>query len=339
MHYDDLTGMLYMLFTSNGTFQKMVTVDPALGKLTVGDFVGEVIEEDWSYIADMFIGLVYVENMPEEPEQPEEPEEMLVDFVAANTNLDAGNINLNFFVLLSDNIVNNPNAEVHFTVNGETTVVPMNEAVINIKDGVTRYRFTCELAVKQMADEVLAEVYVDGEPVGESATYSIKKFCESTLVNNADDEKLIAVVKAMMNYGAYAQIHFGYNVENLTNEALSEDDKVLGAVDASAFKHDVSGSEDGITALSADLLIEFETTIRVYFQLTGDKTIDEYTFTSEEWILLAVATVVSFLVSVLVIRFLMAFIKKHSFKPFGWYRIALGIVVLLVLWFAPQVLK
>ncbi len=61
-------------------------------------------------------------------------------------------------------------------------------------------------------------------------------------------------------------------------------------------------------------------------------------FTSEEWILLAVATVVSFLVSVLVIRFLMAFIKKHDFKPFGWYRIALGIVVLLVLWFAPQLL-
>ena len=52
------------------------------------------------------------------------------------------------------------------------------------------------------------------------------------------------------------------------------------------------------------------------------------TFSSEEWILLGVATVVSFLVSLLVIRGLMAFIKKHSFKPFGWYRIVLGAVVL-----------
>ena len=52
------------------------------------------------------------------------------------------------------------------------------------------------------------------------------------------------------------------------------------------------------------------------------------TFTGKEWILLAVATVVSFGVSLLVIRGLMAFIKKHSFKPFGWYRIALGAVVL-----------
>ena len=63
------------------------------------------------------------------------------------------------------------------------------------------------------------------------------------------------------------------------------------------------------------------------------------TFTSQEWILLAVATVVSFVVSVLVIRLLMAFIKKHDFKPFGWYRIALGIVVLLVLVFAPQLFQ
>ena len=37
----------------------------------------------------------------------------------------------------------------------------------------------------------------------------------------------------------------------------------------------------------------------------------------------------SFGVSLLVIRGLMAFIKKHSFQPFGWYRIALGAVVLL----------
>ena len=36
----------------------------------------------------------------------------------------------------------------------------------------------------------------------------------------------------------------------------------------------------------------------------------------------------AFLVSVLVIRFLLGYIRKHDFKVFGWYRIALGIVVL-----------
>lgn len=56
--------------------------------------------------------------------------------------------------------------------------------------------------------------------------------------------------------------------------------------------------------------------------------LDKVSFSSEEWMLLAIATVVSFVVSLLVIRGLMAFIKKHSFKPFGWYRIVLGAVVL-----------
>lgn len=47
-----------------------------------------------------------------------------------------------------------------------------------------------------------------------------------------------------------------------------------------------------------------------------------------ELLLLLIGIVVSFLVSVLVIDFLMNFVKKHSFSIFGIYRIALGIVVL-----------
>ena len=45
--------------------------------------------------------------------------------------------------------------------------------------------------------------------------------------------------------------------------------------------------------------------------------------------LLLVGMVVSFIVSLLTIRFLMDFVKRHDFKPFGIYRIALGALVLL----------
>lgn len=54
-----------------------------------------------------------------------------------------------------------------------------------------------------------------------------------------------------------------------------------------------------------------------------------FDFAAMELVLLIIGTVVSFLVSVFVLRFLMGYIKKHDFKVFGWYRIALGIVVLL----------
>ncbi|MBQ7011614.1 MAG: undecaprenyl-diphosphate phosphatase [Clostridia bacterium] len=48
------------------------------------------------------------------------------------------------------------------------------------------------------------------------------------------------------------------------------------------------------------------------------------------WIVLAVASVVAFAVSMAAIKFLMDFVKKHSFEAFGWYRIVLGAVVIIV---------
>ena len=51
--------------------------------------------------------------------------------------------------------------------------------------------------------------------------------------------------------------------------------------------------------------------------------------TGNEIMVLVTGMVTAFIVSVIVIRFLMGYIKKHDFKVFGWYRIVLGAVVLL----------
>ncbi len=53
-----------------------------------------------------------------------------------------------------------------------------------------------------------------------------------------------------------------------------------------------------------------------------------FAFTSMEAAILLVGTVVAFLVSLVIIKFLMNYIKKHDFKIFGWYRIVIGLVVL-----------
>lgn len=52
-------------------------------------------------------------------------------------------------------------------------------------------------------------------------------------------------------------------------------------------------------------------------------------FSGSELAALAVAMITAFIVSVLVIKFLLSYIKKHDFKVFGWYRIVLGLVVIL----------
>lgn len=54
-----------------------------------------------------------------------------------------------------------------------------------------------------------------------------------------------------------------------------------------------------------------------------------FAFSSGELMILLIGMAVAFVVSIIVIKFLMGYIKKNNFKVFGWYRIVLGIVVLL----------
>jgi len=52
-------------------------------------------------------------------------------------------------------------------------------------------------------------------------------------------------------------------------------------------------------------------------------------FATDEFLLLAIGMIVAFLVSIVAIKFLMSYIRRHDFKVFGWYRIVLGAAVLL----------
>ena len=55
----------------------------------------------------------------------------------------------------------------------------------------------------------------------------------------------------------------------------------------------------------------------------------------EETVVLLVGTFVSFVVSVLAIKFLLSYLKKNDFTAFGWYRIILGII-LIGYWFIVE---
>ncbi|MBS7182234.1 MAG: undecaprenyl-diphosphate phosphatase [Eubacterium sp.] len=59
-----------------------------------------------------------------------------------------------------------------------------------------------------------------------------------------------------------------------------------------------------------------------------------FAMTASEAVILILGMIVAFVVSILVIKFLMGYIKKHDFQLFGWYRIVLGILVILYFAFA-----
>lgn len=53
-----------------------------------------------------------------------------------------------------------------------------------------------------------------------------------------------------------------------------------------------------------------------------------FAFSGFEWTVLGVGSLVAYIVSILAIKFLMDYIRKHDFKAFGYYRIILGFIVL-----------
>ena len=98
-------------------------------------------------------------------------------------------------------------------------------------------------------------------------------------------------------------------------------------------------SRSGATIIGALLLgvsrvaaaeFTFFLAVPVMFGLSALKLIKfGLSFTSAELAILIIGCVVAYLVSIVVIKFLMGYIKKHDFKIFGCYRIVLGVIVLL----------
>ncbi len=62
--------------------------------------------------------------------------------------------------------------------------------------------------------------------------------------------------------------------------------------------------------------------------LKGVKYFMDYSISSNEVMFLLVGMLTAFAISLIVIKFLMQFIKKYDFKPFGWYRIILGVILI-----------
>ena len=81
-------------------------------------------------------------------------------------------------------------------------------------------------------------------------------------------EKVKPLIQAMLNYGTYAQTHFGYNLEHLALENAS----VAGVTVADLASFAGTGTQGTAKAplISVSLILKTETTMRLYFQPTAD---------------------------------------------------------------------
>ena len=160
----------------------------------------------------------------------------------------------------------------------------------------------------------------------------------------------VVVAAALIVYGIAFIVIEHKNKQKTPNVSQTEEISIKNALAIGAFQalSIIPGtSRSGSTILGSMLVgisrtaaaeFSFFMAIPVMVGASGIKALDFLSYVSESgtevpvlaWVVLLLGCAVSFAVSMAAIRFLMDFVKKHSFAPFGIYRIALGALVLIL---------
>ena len=213
-----------------------------------------------------------------------------------------GNIGVNFYMELSDDVVNDESAYMNFTLpNGTTSKVYVNgthedgstaATDTTVKNGVTYYVFTCEVAPKEMTSDIQAQMIGNnGEKKGTVHTYTVKEYADYILSHMSADgsdisKATIQLVKGMLNYGGAAQKYFGYKTDKLASDGLDltervfNDTSIINLITNDANKASVTyyNAQDKVTFKSAYLSLNSTTDLCVYVQFADDVTVKEDMF-------------------------------------------------------------
>ena len=201
-----------------------------------------------------------------------------------------GDIGVNFYMELDNSVANSDTAYMRFEIprNGEPDI-----QTVNVKDaktvtlgGKTYYVFKCQVAAKEMASQIKAQI-IDGEKKGTPYTYSVKDYADYLLEHtseSAEYEKAAPLVKAMLNYGAYSQLYFDKNPDTLANSDLTDTEKALDSVTIDIDDFAVDNLPKGATFEGATLSLKSETTLSLYFKSSETLTFtcDGYTVETVE---------------------------------------------------------
>ena len=138
-------------------------------------------------------------------------------------------------------------------------------------NGKQYYVFKCHVAAKEMTSYISAQLF-DGDRASREYSYSVKEYGDWLLAHSDLPEFAGAVplVKAMLNYGAYAQTYFDKNLQTLANANLEETEKELGNIMFTAPESEID-LPTGVTFEGATLSLKSETTLSLYFK--SDKTL------------------------------------------------------------------
>lgn len=198
-----------------------------------------------------------------------------------------GNIGVNYFMELDESVITDPDAYMLFKLpNGETQEVKISEDNKEIKDGKTLYKFRCNVAAKEMADEIQATM-ISGSKQIELDSYSVKDYA-SQINNNPQYTSVQNLVEAMLNLGTISQKYFNHNTDIPAYDGAAID---LSNITAETIDKPYSKSTEilpsGVTLAGTSLTLEAETELNLFFKNESGK---ELTFTTSDNVTLTPTT-------------------------------------------------
>jgi len=220
----------------------------------------------------------------------------LCDFNGCNTIMDGiagvsgnslslnGDVRVNFYMELDASITSNASAVVRFTVNGKTTDVPVSGKSPET-DG--SYKFSIDVAAAQMADKITVQV-LTSQATGTAFTYSVTEYAKAIFEDAKYAATTAPLMKAMLNYGTYAQHYFKYNKSLLANSVMeNEADKNLATITSATlndFAFVMEGTlPEGVTYTGSTLLLQSKVTIRHYFTVADGKELPAVSTGWSDW--------------------------------------------------------
>lgn len=180
-----------------------------------------------------------------------------------------GNFDLKYYIDLSKEAANDTDAYIEFKVGDRIQKVKQRET----SNG--HYVYTCEVPVAQIGDKVTATLYYKDKSYV-LTQYSVKDYLNAIVQNKDKKEeycKATDIASAILNYGARAQLYFGYKTDSLVNSALSDAEiKKVDSILVQDIKNAITNMESGnlenndFKYYGASLVCKSDTGMKLYFE-------------------------------------------------------------------------
>ena len=194
-----------------------------------------------------------------------------------------GNIGVNFYMELSDQIIADKDAYMQFTLpNGTVTKVLVSEAQTNttINAEKTYYRFPCEVASYEMTRDIKAQMFDGNGNCGKKYTYTVRDYAQYLIENGSLYVEAIPFVLTMLDYGACSQKYFKVAVDDLANKELNPSNDISGMDSDYMDDFAAKKAEDDVLGQFAgfSMVLKSETTLNIFYEPKEGIDVSKLTF-------------------------------------------------------------